>query len=341
MNLDSLRNRPRLLMEAKLRPVQGERFQPTGFPDLGAATYATPDGTQMLLVESAQSMANHLEAVCWDKAADDLIAPCKGLPYVRSKVSDGQLTTSILEAHRLNSPYIMSTKEDFAEKLRKEAKIPGKKEKQKAEDEDAEGGEGAVNIRNLARACFKYDPNSVLHGVFLEKLDGRARLPRLLSAYIEARGASPVESGGVKVDRISPSGDTALGYGNVPFHRREFVAAEMMAYFNLDLAQMRGYGLGKEAEDLLVLLALYKVRRFLEAGLRLRTACDLSSDGLKVTGPDGFTVPALKELEEALPKAVAACKGLLASPAVTEVTWESSKRKGKSKKEEAGTEDEE
>ena len=48
-------------MEADLKPLQGERFQPTGFPDLGAATYQLPDGTRMLLVESAQSMANHLE----------------------------------------------------------------------------------------------------------------------------------------------------------------------------------------------------------------------------------------------------------------------------------------
>ena len=39
------------------RPVQGDRFQPTGFPSLGAATYQTKDGVK-LLVESAQSMAN-------------------------------------------------------------------------------------------------------------------------------------------------------------------------------------------------------------------------------------------------------------------------------------------
>ncbi len=34
----SLQNEPRLLIEAELKPVQGSRFQPTGFPDLGAAT---------------------------------------------------------------------------------------------------------------------------------------------------------------------------------------------------------------------------------------------------------------------------------------------------------------
>ena len=51
----------RVLLEADLVPMQGQRFQPTGFADLGAAVYTLPDGTRMLLVESAQSMANRLE----------------------------------------------------------------------------------------------------------------------------------------------------------------------------------------------------------------------------------------------------------------------------------------
>jgi len=63
MNLDALKSAPRLLLEAKLQPIAGSRFQPTGFPDLGAAQYKSSDGVNMLLVESAQSMANRLEAV--------------------------------------------------------------------------------------------------------------------------------------------------------------------------------------------------------------------------------------------------------------------------------------
>ena len=70
LNLDALATAPRLLMEAHLQPLQGTRFQPTGFPNLGAATYDGPSGERMLLVESAQSMANRLETVCWDKPAD-------------------------------------------------------------------------------------------------------------------------------------------------------------------------------------------------------------------------------------------------------------------------------
>ena len=66
---------PRLLMEAELKPVQGEHFQPTGFADLGPARYQLPDSdrTEMLLVESAQSVANRLESVCWDDIAGQLI----------------------------------------------------------------------------------------------------------------------------------------------------------------------------------------------------------------------------------------------------------------------------
>ena len=69
--LKPLATTPRLLLEAPLQPLQGTRFQPTGFPNLGAATYEGPGGERMLLVESAQSMANRLETVCWDKPSDD------------------------------------------------------------------------------------------------------------------------------------------------------------------------------------------------------------------------------------------------------------------------------
>ncbi len=49
---------PRLKIVAELRPLAGTRFQPTGFPDLGAAIYPSPvDGTRLLLLESAQSMS--------------------------------------------------------------------------------------------------------------------------------------------------------------------------------------------------------------------------------------------------------------------------------------------
>ena len=179
---------------------------------------------------------------------------------------------SILEAHRLNSPYILEGKDDTVLKMLKT---------------DVAGmDKGPVDIGKLARTVFKYDANAVLHGIFLAKSElagGRLRMPRLLSGFIEAVDVQDAASGGVKNDHVDPSGDTARGFGNVPFHRGEFTAKQLVAYFNLDLAQLRGYGLGTSAETFLTALALFKIRRFLKSGLRLRTACDLDVEGeLKV-----------------------------------------------------------
>ncbi|MBN2508123.1 MAG: type I-U CRISPR-associated protein Cas7 [Verrucomicrobia bacterium] len=312
MNLDALKNEPRLLLEAKLKPVAGTRFQPTGFPDLGAAQYRLPDGTPMLLVESAQSMANRLEAVCWDAATNDWVPPLRGLPCVVVTDSTGQpLTNSVLEAHRLNSPYILEGKDkSFLEKLKTELAI---------------GDLAPVNLKLLAKALLKYDVNSLMHGVFLAKSDiagGRMRLPRALTAFIEAKSVTVAPSGGVKNDALNPSGDTAKGFGNVPFHREEF-CGDITAYFTLDLALIRGFGLDAAVEPLLVLLAFFKIQRFLRLGLRLRTACDLElDDGLTVKRPAGFTLPPFEELEMSLPGLIEKAKPFFAQPPKTTVKFE-------------------
>ncbi|MCB1815076.1 MAG: type I-U CRISPR-associated protein Cas7, partial [Candidatus Competibacteraceae bacterium] len=111
-DLTLLADMPRLLLEAQLQPLQGSRFQPTGFPDLGAAAYDGPDGTPMMLVESAQSVANRLEACCWDTANNAWETPLTGLPYIAVIDKNGRpLTNSILEAHRINSAYILEGKD--------------------------------------------------------------------------------------------------------------------------------------------------------------------------------------------------------------------------------------
>lgn len=269
LNLSALTSQPRLLLDVPLQPLQGLRFQPTGFPDLGAATYDHNE-VKMLLVESAQSMANRLEAVCWDEASDDLIGPLQGLPYVKSVLPDGTTTSSLLEAHRINSPYIVKSKgfEAIQADIGFEPNKP-------------------FNRNKLVLALLKYDPCSLLHGVFLEKIGGVVRLPRIISSFIEASKVNVVANGGVKVDRIQPSssGDSTAygkakdGYGNVPYHRDDYVAEEITAFFNVDLAQLRGYALPKEAEALLISLSLYKIQKVLRDGLRLRTACDLELAG--------------------------------------------------------------
>jgi len=307
LDFSALKDSPRLLIEARLKPLQGTRFQPTGFPNLGAAEYEGPGGVKMLLVESAQSMANHLEGycrttgqpICWDPVADDWVEPLKGLPVV--KVVDKQdkpLTNSVLEAHRINSPYILEGKDRSVFNVLKE--------------QLADMEEGRVDLRRLASTLLRFDPNALLHGVFLAKKElagGRLRLPRALSAFIEAEMVQVAPSGGVKNDFVNPSGDTNRGFGNVPFARDEYTG-KITAYFNVDLAQIRAFGLGDSVVKLLIALALFKVQKFLEVGLRLRTACDLTLDGAPtVARPKNFSLPSLAALTDknddaALPKLI-------------------------------------
>ena len=321
LNFDVLTTAPRLLIEAHLQPLQGTRFQPTGFPNLGAATYDGPNGERMLLVESAQSMANRLEAVCWDTPADDWVAPLQGLPLVKVLDKAGRpLTNTVLEAHRINSPYVLEGKDDSVRKLLKA--------------ELAAMDEGPVDIKRLAAVLLRLDCNALIHGVFLAKPDlagGRLRLPRVLSAFIEAAEVHEAQSGGVKNDHVKPSkggeGQTSSeGFGNVPFARSEFTSPKLVAYFNLDLGQIRGFGLGRAVSDLLIALALFKIQALLAGGLRLRTACDLEvkDAGLILKRPAAFALPTLPQIEDALPGMIAAVAAEQGWPAdrVTRVTWE-------------------
>jgi CRISPR-associated protein Csb1 len=79
--LDVLKSESRLLFSVELRPVQGDRFQPTGFPSLGAATYQTRHGAK-LLVESVQSMANRLESTCWDFEHNRPVPALAGISHI-------------------------------------------------------------------------------------------------------------------------------------------------------------------------------------------------------------------------------------------------------------------
>jgi CRISPR-associated protein Csb1 len=314
LDLSPLDGAPRLLLQAELSPLQGARFQPTGFPNLGAARYSGPSGQELLLVESAQSMANRLETVCWDEPADDWVQPLRGLPLVKVEDADGKpLTNSVLEAHRLNSPYILEGKDETVLNILKTRL--------------AAFEQGRVNIRELARVLLWLDPNALIHGVFLAKKElagGRLRLPRLLSSFVEAEDVSVASSGGVKNDSVDPRGDTAKGFGNVPFARDEFTAKRLVAYFNLDLSQVRAFGLGGPAERFLIAFALFKVRALLSGGLRLRTACDLAPKGAPaITAPDGFELPPLDVLRTELPGLIAVVgnEGLFADPRVTTVVY--------------------
>lgn len=320
LDLSALDEDPRVLFAVPLVPLQGQRFQPTGFPGLGAATFQTKDG-QCLLVESAQSMANRLELTIWDEATQDLKPDFQRLSHVRVLRHDKFLTDSIVEAHRLNSPYLLeSSDQTFFNKLKDEFSLLEM---------------GPIDRRRLATVLLKYDVGSLLHGVFLAKKElagGRLRVARALSCFIEADGVRVVANGGVKNDHVNPSGDTKLGFGNVPFARDEFTAERISLYANLDLVQIRGYGLGEEVERLLVLIALYKLRVLLDGRLRLRTACDLSVDGdaIKATAPAGWHPPSAADLLADTKVAIGACRGKMT---VEVVSFNDELKKGKEQQE--------
>jgi CRISPR-associated protein Csb1 len=282
-----------LLFEIPLKVRQGHRFQPTGFPDLGAAEFDTPDG-RALLVESAQSMANRLEAVCWDEGVNDLVEPLRGLSYVRVDIEEGgtrrYLTSSVVEAHRLNSPYIENTTEGIHATIK---------------DAILNRNKGPIDRPRFLRTLLQYDVGSLLHGVFLESMDGRLRVARAISSFIEADGVKVAASGGVKNDRVQPTKDEASGrtasegFGNLPFPRDEYTAEKITLYASIDLAQIRGYGLEQDATKMLILLALYKLRAFVDSPMRLRTACtfELKDGGdIESKNVSGFQLPSLADL---------------------------------------------
>jgi CRISPR-associated protein Csb1 len=314
MNLNALTNVPRLLLEADLSPVAGNRFQPTGFADLGAAEYKLPDGTPMLLVESAQSVANRLEKTCLEGDGPGIDPALTGLPYVVAELEGPGIaskTSSLVEAHRIGSPYFLLNNEfrnSLVEAMAYRPKEP-------------------LDWQKIYSVLFRYDTNSLVHGVFLSLLEGgRVRSPRALTGFIEASNVERVVSGGVKNSPVDPTGKTQVAgekasesgvYSNVPYARVEYVAERITAYFNLDLSLIRGYRLGEDATTLLIALSLLKIRRFLDSSLRLRTACDFKVDAIRAQSPEGFVLPAEPELLAAVQAGIKACAKQFASPAVT------------------------
>lgn len=296
----------RTLFEIQLQPVVGSRFQPTGFPDLGAALFDRPrrdhEGTltwdKSLLVESPQSMANHLEGACWDPATNAPVAPLAALPWVRVTDASGDfLTSSRLESHRLASSYVKDSmlgstemKQEIKARLNLRNNVP-------------------LAPRDIAAAVFRLDPLCLLHGVFFAEAanvwPGQPKIARAVTAVIEAHDVREAESGGVKRDVVGHSTaddqNAKGGYGSVPFHRTEWTAAEIVLRFSIDESQLNSYGLSTEATALLSTLARWQLRTMLDGGLRPRTGCDLTPIG-EIEG-----LGSREELTSALERLIATC----------------------------------
>lgn len=298
--IEELEGNPRVIVKSTLGPTVGSTFQPTGFPDLGAAEFERPmriDGElvtrRALLVESVQSMANRLELLGWDGSEQRPRGPLAGLPYVEVCGADGEfLSSSRLEPHRLAGAYV------------KDATIGDRPVAEWMIERLGVRKGAPLNWRAIYEAVFALDPLCLLHGVFFSDPKwspyGNPKVRRAITAAIEAHDVQPAVSGGVKRDDVRPEvrkgHGTSEGYGFVPFGRTEYAAAEIVLTASIDLAQIRGYGLDAERTRLLTLVCLWELASLLDAPLRLRTACDLEPLTVEVTRPDGFALPAVEEL---------------------------------------------
>ncbi len=319
----------RIMLDVPMRPAIGTRFQPTGFPDLGAAEFDRPSTDdngapiweRALLVESAQSMANRLEGVAWDDGDNRPVDLFTGLPYVRVVHADtGEyLTSSRTEAHRLASALIKDATLDSTSMKTVVAERLGLRD------------DRPIPPRAIARAVLALDPFCLIHGVFFADRGwpGQPKIARAITGFVEAIDVRAADSGGVKKDHVRHSlgdqsgGGTAEGYGTVPFHRVEWTARKIIASFALDVRQVRSYGLDASATNLIEATALWEIRSLVEHGLRLRTACDLEP----TVDLGSLGLPSHGELEDRIRAGVAALSSEI-DGAPIEVRWAGGKKKG-------------
>ncbi|MBZ5625550.1 MAG: type I-U CRISPR-associated protein Cas7 [Acidobacteriia bacterium] len=292
-------NRHRITLQATLAPLIGDRFQPAGFPEIGHVIYRAPrqDRTteDVCIMDSAASMANHLEAVCHANPLTlELHNDIATLPHVQCWTGDGNLkepkrlvVTSLSEGHRLASSHFVDEKAKLV--------VDGK-----ASDESFIGRLlGAFGLQDLGtkthplpgdwgqvfNTIFRYDPNSLVHGILFPSLG--IKIPRVLTAHHEAFGAARVPSSGVKFDKL---GKTTSG--QPIFAVDEETAREIRATFVLDLSLVRSFGrddkvgLKERQKTFLLELAFWKIKQLLSAPFRFRSNCDLRLDVLSWIGGD-------------------------------------------------------
>jgi CRISPR-associated protein Csb1 len=298
---DVLMGESPLVLTATLEPIVGDRFQPAGFPEIGHVIYKAPrkDGSteNVCIVDSAASMANHLEIVCQRGPHDlDLVDDLDGMPYIRcvtGDLADGKLpsdkrevvVTSLTEGHRIASSYFLDgapLKDGGAKgdnKLKSDLitrfgiVLPGSSKAHPPPDK----------WWNVFRTIFEIDPNSLVHGVLFPQW--QIKIPRVLTAHLEAFGAARVDRSGVKFDRL---GKTTSGQ---PIFAVDDATAEAIrATFVMDVSLIRSFGrkkdnnmvgLSETQQEFIVALALWKIQKLLESPFRFRSGCHLRCTTLK------------------------------------------------------------
>lgn len=306
---DVLKGESPLVLTATLEPIVGDRFQPAGFPEIGHVIYKAPrkggSTENVCIVDSTASMANHLETVCQRGAHDlDLVDDLIGMPYIRcvTNTTDGKeptnnrevVVTSLTEGHRIASSYFIegAVLSGDAKATRKNK---GGKDEPLTLERDLIEKFGIVlpgsskahpppdKWWNVFKTIFEVDPNSLVHGVLFPQW--QIKIPRALTAHLEAFGAGRVDRSGVKFDRL---GKTTSGQ---PIFAVDDVTAESIrATFVLDVSLIRSFGRNKgdstlglshKQQEFLVALALWKVQRLLESPFRFRSGCHLHQTALK------------------------------------------------------------
>lgn len=334
-------NSHRFVLQATLVPVAGDLFQPAGFPDIGHVIYDAPrfdkNGNpvkpeKVCVVDSAASMANHLEAVSLASAQTlELHPDLEGMPYLECLTDAPGTTggtaptrlvvTSLSEGHRLASSYFLDEKgkvvsdgavsaDNFATVLRTGFGIQdlGKKTHPLPGD-----------WWNVFRTIFRYDPNSLVHGILFPAMG--IKLSRVLTAHHEAFGADRVGLSGVKFDKL---GKTTSG--QPIFSVDKETAREIRATFVIDLSLIRSFGRGEHGlnsnqKRFLLELALWKIGRLLSGPYRFRSGCDLKLTELARIANGSSAELSPTELQRDITSAIQSAG--FSEPRVTKVYWPS------------------
>jgi CRISPR-associated protein Csb1 len=346
---DVLKRKEPVVLFAIFEPIAGlDRFQPAGFPEVGHVIYKAPRSNgaveNVCIVDSAASMANHLESLCMRGAHDyELVDDLQGMPYLRCVTGDldnGKLphktrevvVTSLTEGHRIASTYF------FGSRPKKTLKWDGKGAQRITDnntlcdksfgDELAEPDNFGINLDgtkkahppadkwwNVFKTIFRYDPNALVHGVLFPQW--QIKIPRVLTAHLEAFGASRVDRSGVKFDRL---GKTTSG--QPIFAVDDATARQIRATFILDTALVHSFGrtngngtvgLGDEQKNFLVALALWKIQRLLNLPFRFRSGCHLKC--AKLMDDKGQEISLAVDIKSAISQAK------FKKPCVTDLFW--------------------
>ena len=297
--VDELLGQDRVLISAELHLANGSFFQPTGFPDIGACVYTDGAGKTRCLVESEQSMANRLEAVCM-KAPGVWREPLAGkLPVIRvANKKKRLLATNLTEPHRVASSYVLESSVNGTTLQDKLKEHLGLYDKTWLLD----------GREKLTQAVFALDPGAIRHGFqFMQWEAVGLRAARLLHARLEAVLADDgeIHYGLVKVDGIEPESSAAKksNKGQSIAAKARYVPKSIQATFEIDVLALRerllvpasdgegvtGNARNQTAQRFLLALALLKIYRFLTnapafdartgdtmGALRLRADCSLA-----------------------------------------------------------------